>query len=73
MRRGRRVSARDLMQRVGTVEWRMDVHEKADEKQHDDHESRLRKLEHLTAKVAGAALVGSALGGFILSTLKGCF
>lgn len=35
----------------------------------DDHEVRLRKLEHLTAKVVGGAIVGSALGGWLLSKL----
>lgn len=42
----------------------------ADVRRHEvqlaDHNVRLRKLEFLTAKVVGGALVGSAVGGWLL-------
>lgn len=38
-----------------------------------DKEVRIRSLEHLTAKVVGGAIVGSALGGWILSKLGTLF
>jgi hypothetical protein len=60
---------RDLFQRLGTLEWRADDAAKS----HEDHENRLRKLEHLTAKVVGGAIVGSAVGSWLLSTMTGCF
>lgn len=46
----------------------------ADVARHDrrfeDHESRLRDLEHLTAKVVGGALVGSVIGGLVVSVVS---
>jgi hypothetical protein len=61
-------SVKDLFHRIGVVEVRVSEHTKVS----DDHEGRLRKLEHLTAKVVGGAIVGSALGGWILSNLGSC-
>jgi hypothetical protein len=67
---------KDLFNRLGHVEAAIEANTKAleahnavDTKSHDDHEGRLRKLEHLTAKVVGGAIVGSALGGWILSKI----
>lgn len=34
-----------------------------------DHEPRIRKVEHLQAKIIGACLAGSALGNIILSLI----
>lgn len=62
------MSAAELLHRIGTVEWRVEGTDKAVA----DHETRLRKLEHLTAKVVGGAIVGSAVGGWLLSSLNGC-
>lgn len=59
---------KDLFHRVGVLEVVT-----ADQKETSaDHESRLRKLEYLTAKVVGGAIVGSALGGWLLSNLGSC-
>lgn len=66
MHRGR--SVRDMFNRIGILEVRSE--ELA--KDTADHETRLRGLEHLTAKVVGGALVGSAVGGWILSSLGSC-
>ncbi len=57
-----------LYHRLGTVEAVTTDHSKVIA----DHEQRLRGLEHLTAKVVGGAIVGSALGGWILSNLSSC-
>ncbi len=62
------MSVTDLLRRLGTLEFRADNIAKDVE----DHETRLRKLEHLTAKVVGGAIVGSAFGSWVLSTLNGC-
>lgn len=35
----------------------------------DDHETRIRTIEHLTAKVVGGAIVGAAVGGWLLSSI----
>lgn len=66
MRPGR--SVRDLFNRLGAIELLADNTTKIA----NDHEQRLRKLEHLTAKVVGGAIVGSAVGGWILSNLGSC-
>jgi predicted TIM-barrel fold metal-dependent hydrolase len=59
---------RSLLQRVGVLEA---VTTETKERT-ADHETRLRALEHLTAKVVGGAIVGSAVGGWILTQLNGC-
>jgi hypothetical protein len=70
----------ELMHRVGTLEAlrvedikRTDEHARSDEKFHDDVEQRLRAQEFFKAKVLGMAFAGSALGGFVLTSLRGCF
>jgi hypothetical protein len=64
---------RDIFHRVGAtelavakLETRTDVHEV----RLDDHEPRIRKNEHLIAKIIGACIAGSALGNVILSLLR---
>lgn len=59
---------RELFHRLGTLELMTTEHSK----DLADHENRLRKLEHLTAKVVGGAIVGSTVGGWLLSQLNGC-
>jgi hypothetical protein len=63
---------RTILHRVGVLEAVLDEHKKADEKLHEDIEERMRKQEHLTAKVVGGAIVGSTLGAWILSQLSAC-
>ncbi len=59
---------KELLHRIGEAR----AMAAANAKTLDDHEDRLRKLEHLTAKVVGGAVVGSAVGGWILSQIGGC-
>jgi hypothetical protein len=59
---------RDLLHRLGIVE----VVTTANKEAIADHETRIRGLEHLTAKVTGGAIVGSAVGGWILSQIVAC-
>lgn len=59
---------RDLFHRLGIVE----VVTTANKEAIADHETRLRGLEHLAAKVIGGSIVGSAAGGWILTQLVAC-
>lgn len=63
---------KNLFHRLGTLEATMTTHVADDARSHDDHEDRIRKLEHLTAKVVGGAIVGSTLGAWLLSQVGGC-
>jgi hypothetical protein len=63
---------KDLFHRVGAVEvavTRLETTQDVLVKADSDKETRIRSLEHLTAKVVGGAIVGSALGGWLLSKL----
>lgn len=66
---------REMLHRIGTLEVHtaeLKVKQTALDETTDDHEVRLRKLEYLTAKVVGGAILGSALGSWILSNLGSC-
>jgi hypothetical protein len=67
--------SRDLFHRIGSIELaatKTETRVDAVERTVDDHEVRLRKEEHLSAKVVGAALMGSTVGAWILSKLGAC-
>lgn len=63
---------RDIRHRIGALEISAAAAfvEVAGLKQgQSDHEARVRKLEFLTAKVIGGAILGSSIGGLLLSKL----
>lgn len=72
--------AMDIYHRIGSLEARVDlaqrasdVHADQDLREHADHERRLRAQEFLTAKVIGASIVGGALVnllGWLLNYFK---
>ncbi len=64
---------RDLFHRLSTVEVLVAETRSvttANKEAIADQEVRIRGLEHLAAKVIGGAIVGSAVGGWILTKLS---
>lgn len=63
---------RDIRHRIGALEVATaasQVEVASLREDRTDHEQRIRKLEFLTAKVIGGAILGSSIGGLLLSKL----